>query len=113
MTKALLVWALSVKVSLTTRLILLGLVVSIMPFSVAVDALRLLIGSARERKLLSSGSVRCPAGHEVELHGGWRCGCGITFEGSGFGCCPGCGERSWIVCPCGRAVKNPIQGRRP
>ena len=111
MTKALLSWVASVKVSFTTRLVLLGLTLSVLPFTVAVDALRLVISGMRERQLLSAGSVECPAGHVVELRGGWKCTCGIVFSGSGFGYCPACGERSWIVCPCGRSIKNP-RGRR-
>lgn len=112
MTKALLSWVASVKVSFTTRLILLGLTLGILPFTVAVDALRLVIGGMRERQLLSSGSVRCSCGREVELYGGWRCSCGIIFEGNGFAKCPACGERSFISCPCSRSIKNPLRGSR-
>lgn len=112
MTRALLVWIVSVKVSFTTRLLLLALALVLCPLTVAVDGLQLVIGNRRERRLLSAGSVRCAGGHEVELEGGWRCSCGITFEGSGFGRCPACGERSWIVCPCGRSVKNPLGAGR-
>lgn len=113
MTKALLSSVVSVKVSLSTRLILLSLALCIVPFTLAFDALLLLIGHAREQRMLRSTSVRCPAGHEVELHGGWRCSCGIAFSGSGFSSCPACGERSWVVCPCGRSVRNPLGGKRP
>ena len=112
MTRTLLSWLVSARVALSTRLILASLVLAVLPFTLAVDALRLLFGAMRERRLLSAATVRCPAGHEVELHGGWRCSCGITFEGSGFGACPACGERSWIVCACGRAVKNRLAPQR-
>lgn len=113
MTKTLLSFVVSVKVPVSTRLLLLSLALCIVPFTLALDALCLVIGTAREKRLLSSTAVRCPAGHEVELHGGWRCSCGIAFSGSGFSPCPACGERSWVVCPCGRSVRNPLGGKRP
>lgn len=107
MTKTLLTWMVSGKMSLAPRLIVVSLILAILPLAVAVDALRLLIAGVREQRLLSAGSVRCSCGREVELQGGWKCSCSIVFEGNGFGQCPACGERSWIVCACGRSIKNP------
>lgn len=107
MTKTLLTWMVAGKMSITVRLIVVGLILAILPFAVAVDALGLLIAGVLEQRLLSAGSVRCSCGREVELQGGWKCSCGIVFAGSGFGSCPACGERSWVACPCGRSIKNP------
>lgn len=112
MTKTLLTWIVSGRMPLSLRLVVVGLILTVLPLAVAVDALRLLMGNLRERQLLSAGSVRCSCGREVELQGGWRCSCGITFEGSAFGACPACGTRSWVACPCGRSIKNPRGGSR-
>ncbi len=111
MTRIIFSWLLSAKVSFSTRLLLLGLTLSIVPFTLTADALRLLIVGIRERRLLLAATVKCPAGHEVVLFGGWRCSCGVVFSGSGLSACPACGERSYLMCPCGLSVRNPL-GRR-
>ncbi len=112
MTRLLLSWVVSLRVSFSVRIILLGLALALVPLTLTVDVVRLALGTARERRLLRAETVKCPAGHEVTLTGGWRCSCGVTFEGNGFAACPACGERSWVQCPCGRAVRNRLAGRR-
>ena len=54
--------------------------------------------------------VRCPRGHESNLHGIFECRCGALFAGWGFGRCPVCAECcGYISCEhCGLAVQNPI-----
>jgi|GEM_PF-3016821 len=55
-------------------------------------------------------TVRCPRGHQSELHGVFECRCGALFAGWAFQNCPICAEScGYVACErCGMSVRNPV-----
>ncbi|TAK04038.1 hypothetical protein EPO34_02685 [Patescibacteria group bacterium] len=83
---------------------------ALLPVATLIDGICILVRLRRRARVLAASRALCPAGHEVDLVGGWRCeGCGAGFDGHGLDRCPCCGAvAARVTCACGRYVANPL-----
>jgi hypothetical protein len=90
----------------------LGVVVSLLPFTLLVDLALVLRRRAHARRVFALDVVRCPAGHVVELNHGaaWSCeSCGLVVEHHPFAACEHCGHiAAGVLCACGRFCPNSL-----
>lgn len=86
------------------------LIILVLPFTLAIDAIQLLLFRYRRHRALQSSVVTCEHGHEVELIGLWTCGsCGLSYHGHAWQGCPHDGQLSHsIACSCGMTIVSPI-----
>ena len=56
---------------LWAQLLFLGLMISALPFTLAIDLILTVIRLIRTRRTVASPAAYCPQGHEVGLHGEW------------------------------------------
>lgn len=76
-----------------------------------------LTDAVHARKALTSGILRCPAGHEIPTEGIFECGkCGFVYKGSAWQCANvECQALTvFLNCPtCGLSQRNPHRWGRP
>jgi hypothetical protein len=92
------------------RVLGLACIFALLPIGVAYDVVRAVSTQQRRARALAAHDARCPAGHEVDVIGDWECeACSTPYTGSGFRECPACGAVAHrLLCPCGRALVNPL-----
>ena len=80
-----------------------------LPWRVLVGSVRIvvmLVGLISNRPRRGDVAV-CPAGHDNDLLGAWKCRCGFEYAGHAFAPCRACAaEPAWIACErCGLGIR--------